>query len=82
MNDTSYFGLSWDLPPHFYIMASKGQALAPEKNKASKETDPGKYAEYMSLPKSMVNEFAFTGPYHLMNGAETATYPGNNYARC
>lgn len=65
MHDTSYFGLSWDLPPHFYIMASKGQALAPENDKVSKESDPEKFFQYMSLPKNMVNEFSYTGPWQL-----------------
>lgn len=75
MHDASFFGLSWDLPPHFYIMASKGQALAPEKNKVSKETDPEKYAEYMSLPKNMVNEFAYTGPYQLNEWCKNRNLP-------
>ena len=48
-----------------YIYANQRQAEACELNKVTKQGDPNKFAKWQTLPKTYLNEYAYTGPWHL-----------------
>lgn len=68
-------GRSNQFPASWYILAHQRQAQSPEKNKISRRENEALFAQLMTLPREMLNEYAYTGLYHLGEWTEKRHSP-------
>lgn len=64
-----------NLPPSYYILAHQRQAQTAAANKIVKSEHPAVFTQMMCLPHEMINEYAYTGLYHLGEWAEKRHSP-------
>lgn len=53
------------LAARYYLLASRREAEYPESRKVSPSKNPLLFKKFSSFPRHMLNEYAWTGPYHF-----------------
>lgn len=61
--------------PSYYFMASTRQAEIKEAHKVSRRKDPDLFMKLRRLPQNKINEFTYTGPFHLGEWLERRHLP-------
>lgn len=74
-HSTDTTGRSNQFPASWYILAHQRQTESPESNKVLRREHPALFTDMMALPRELINEYAYTGPYHLGEWTEKRHWP-------